>query len=209
MVFLDIPEEDKVCKETGIPLVHIGNETTLKLAQEPFSYYVKEIVRPKYAHPEKSEAGIPIAELPDSIIPKYRADDSLLAEIVTQKFADHLLLYRIVESMERIGINIRGKLLSQWVIPCGMALNSLYGVMLTQILKGGNIFIDESPLKLQAKGRCDTAYMWVIIGGNESNPSYRAYDFRKNIRHAHVLDILQGYRRGLQSDKYDAYLKLA
>ena len=41
-IVLDIPEEEKVCKETGIPLVHIGNETTHKLAQEPESYYIKE-----------------------------------------------------------------------------------------------------------------------------------------------------------------------
>ena len=51
--------------------------------------------------------------------------------------------------------------------------------------------------------------MWVVVGGNESNPAYRVYDFRKNRCHDHVLDILEGYRGGLHSDKYEAYLKLA
>jgi transposase len=208
-IVLDIPDAEKVCKETGVPLVHIGNETTHKLAHEPGSYYIKEIIRPKYAHPKKPEDGVLTAELPDSLIPKCRADESLLAEVVTQKFADHMPLYRIAESMGRVDIQISRKLLSQWVIRCGMALKPLYEMMLELILKGGNIFIDESPVKLQAKDKCKTAYMWVIVGGNESNPAYRVYDFRKNRCHDHVLDILQGYRGGLHSDKYDAYLKLA
>lgn len=79
-VVLDIPDDEKVRKETGTPLVHIGNETTHKLAQELGSYYIKEIIRPKYARPQRPEDGILTAELPDSIIPKCRADDSLLAD---------------------------------------------------------------------------------------------------------------------------------
>lgn len=208
-IVLDIAEEEKVCKDTGVPLVHIGNETTHKLAHEPGSYYIKEIIRPKYAHPQQPEDGVLTAELPDALIPKCRADESLLADIVTQKFADHIPLYRVAEGMNRVGIRISRKLLSQWIIRCGMALKPLYEVMLAMILKEKNIFIDESPVKLQAKGKCKTAYMWVIVGGNESNPAYRVYDFRTNRCHDHVLDILEGYRGGLHSDKYDAYLKLA
>ncbi len=208
-VILDIPDAEKVCKETGVSLVHIGNETTHKLAHEPGSYYIKEIIRPKYAHPQKPEDGVLTAELPDSLISKCRADESLLAEVVVQKFADHMPLYRIAESMGRVDIQISRKLLSQWMIRCGLALKPLYEVMLELILKGGNVFIDESPVKLQAKEKCKTGYMWVIVGGNESNPAYRVYDFRTNRCHDHVLDILEGYRGGLHSDKYDAYLKLA
>ena len=90
-----------------------------------------------------------------------------------------------------------------------MALKPLYETMVRLILEGENIFIDESPVKLQAKGRCDTAYMWVIVGGNSSNPAYRAYDFRTNRCHDNVLDILKEYQGVLHSDKYAAYQKLA
>ena len=61
---LDLPEEQKVCPETGEPLVKIGEETTRKLVQEPGRYYIKEIIRPKYANPKKPEAGVFIADLP-------------------------------------------------------------------------------------------------------------------------------------------------
>ena len=79
--FIDIPEKDKICKETGIALVQIGEEVTQRLAHTAGSYYIKEIIRPKYAHPEKEEFGILTADLPDSILPKCSADESLLAEL--------------------------------------------------------------------------------------------------------------------------------
>jgi transposase len=42
--------------------------------------------------------------MPDSLFPKYRVDESLLADIITRKFVDHLPLYRIAEALSRDGI---------------------------------------------------------------------------------------------------------
>jgi len=206
---IDIPEYQKIDVETGTPLVQIGVDTTHKLAHEPGSYYIKEIIRPKYAHPQKEEAGITQAALPESLLSKCQADDSLLAEIATKKFGDHLPLYRIAEIMGRDGVQISRKLLSQWMVRCGRALKPLYEVMLAEILQNGNIFIDETPVKLQEVGKCKTAYVWVVVGGSESNPAYRIYDFREDRCHDNVLDILEGYRGVLHSDKYAAYERLA
>lgn len=206
---LDIPDEDKVCKETGEALVQIGVEVSHKLAHEPGSYYVKEIVRPKYVVPSREEAGVITAALPDSLLPKCRADESLLAEIITKKFADHLPLYRIEEILKREGIKISRKLLSQWVIRAAMALKPLYNKMLERVLGCKNIFIDETPVKLLDIGKCKQAYLWVVVGGCEANPAYRIYEFRENRCHDNVLEILKDYRGGLHSDKYAAYEKLA
>jgi transposase len=210
ITILDIPEEEKVCKETGIHLVQIGTDVTHKLAHKPGSYFIKEIVRPKYAHPKNSEYGILTADLPDTLIPKCRADDSLLAEIITRKFVDHTPLYRIAEGMQREGVVISRQLLSQWVIRCGMALKPLYEEMTRKVLSGENIFIDETSVKLQEKGKCKTAFVWVVVGGASSAaPPYRIYDFREDRRHGHVLDIIKNYRGSLHSDKYGAYQRLA
>jgi transposase len=206
---LDIPEDQKICQESGVPLVQIGVEITHKLAHQPGSYYIKEIIRPKYAHPQKEENGILTADLPDTLLPRCRADESLLAEIVTKKFVDHLPLYRISESMERERIHISRKLLSQWVIRSALALKPLYLEMVKKVLSAHNIFIDESPVKLWETVKCQTGYMWVVVGGEGSDPPYRIYDFRKNRCHDNVADILQDYRGVIHSDKYAAYQRLA
>lgn len=206
-VIIDIPEEQKICQATGIPLVKIGEETTLKLAYRPGSFYLKEIIRPKYVHPKREEEGVIIEALPESLLTRCRADESFLAFILTKKFADHLPLYRICEGLQRHGITISRKLLSQWVIRCGMALMPLYESMRTKIRESGNVFIDESPIRIQEKVKCVTGFMWVIVGGQGADPPYRIYDFRKNRRHDNVLDILQDYQGNLHSDKYGAYEK--
>ena len=207
-IVIDLPEEDKVCKETGLPLVKIGEEVTLKLSHIPGSYFIKEIIRPKYANPSREEQGILCAELPSTIFPKCRADDSLLADILVKKFADHLPLYRISEIMERDNIGISRKLLSQWVMHCGAALIPLYNEMVKKVISSGNIYVDESPINVQAKGGVQKGYMWVIVGGNEANPPYRIYNFSENRCHFHIFKILNDYIGSLHSDKYGAYVTL-
>jgi transposase len=208
---IDIPEEEKICSETGKPLVKIGEEVTYKLAHKPGSYYLKEIIRPKYALPKESEGGIRTAPLPETLLPKCRADESLLAEICTKKFADHLPLYRIKEHLSRLDIQISRPLLSNWVVQSGLALYPLYLEMQKRILSSNNVFADETPIDLQVpgKGKTHQAYMWVLVGGEGPSPPYRTYHFRLNRRHCHIGDLLGEYNNILHSDKYGAYETLA
>jgi transposase len=207
-VIIDIPEEQKICKETGAPLVKIGEETTYKIAYKPGSFYLKEIIRPKYAHPKQEEKGILAAELPETFLPKCRADESFLAFILTKKFADHMPLYRICEGLQRHGITISRKLLSQWVIRCGMALMPLHEEMRKYVLQSESVYIDETPVKIQEPVKCKTGYMWVMVGGDGADPPYRIYDFRDNRCHDNVPEILINYQGNLHSDKYGGYEKL-
>lgn len=202
---IDLPEKEKKCPETGETLVKIGEEVTHKLAFKPGSYFIKEFIRPKYAHPKKEELGIFTAELPSSIIPRCRADESFLATVITQKFADHMPLYRISEMFERNGLKISRKLLSQWVTRIGLELEPLYNEMRRKIMNGQTLFIDESPLKMQEKKKAKQVYMWVLA----SEDGYRLYDFRESRCHDHAFEILKGYKGVVHSDKYGAYEVLA
>lgn len=210
-VVLDIPDEQKVCQETGVELVKIGEEVSQKLAQKPGSYYIKETVRPKYANPKRSEEGIKIADLPESLLNRCQADDSFLADILVKKYADHLPLYRISEILSRENIQISRQLLSQWVLKSAEALRPIYEEMKNQILSSGYVFIDESPVKMLDPGAGQTkfTYMWVLCGGKTSNPAYRVYNFRENRQHHNAEKILKGFCGFVHSDKYGAYETLA
>lgn len=209
--FLDIPEEEKVCSETGQSLVKIGEEVTSKLAFKPGSYYIKQYLRPKYALPQSSQGGIRIASLPDSLLTRCQADESFLADILTKKFNDHLPLYRISEILSQNGINVSRQILSQWVIRSGLALKPLYEEMARQVLLSENVFIDETPIALlePGKGKTHTAFMWVLVGGKAADPPFRIYNFRKSRQHHHAEKLLSDYRGVLHSDKYGAYEALA
>lgn len=208
---IDLPEEAKICPETGEALVKIGEEITSKLAHKPGSYFIKQIVRPKYANPNKSEDGVKTADLPESLLNRCQADESLLADIVIKKFGDHLPLYRQSEIMSREGIYISRQILCQWILRAGVSLKPLYGEMLGQILKNGNIFYNETPVDMLMPGKDKThkAYMWVLVGGQSANPGYRIYDFQTSRSHCHAENMLKDYHGVLHSDKYGAYESLA
>ncbi len=208
---LDLSEEEKICAVTGKALIKIGEDITQKLAHKPGSYYIKEIIRIKYASPNTDEGTIIAANLPETLLPRCKADESFLADILVKKFADHLPLYRQAEILSREGINISRQLLSQWVVKCGLALKPLFDEMSKLVLKSENVFIDEVPVDMldPGKGSVQQAYMWVMVGGQEVNPAYRVYNFRTNRRHEHAIKLLSDYRGVLHSDKYGAYENLA
>jgi len=208
---LDVPAERKVCAQTGEPLVCIGQEVTRKLARKAEQFYIVEYVRPKYASRKDPDQGILTAPLPDAIIDRCPADESLLASVLAAKFADHLPLYRQAEILRRSNIYISRQTLSKWVLTLGVGLTPLYEAMKARILGSGVVFVDESPIALQepGKGGCRTAYMWVYAGGGGGDPPYRFFEFRISRSHAHVEKTLKDYRGLLHSDKYGAYEKLA
>lgn len=205
---IDIPEAAKICQETGKPLVKIGEEISSRLAHKPGSYFIKQIVRPKYAHPEE---GVLTAELPESLLTRCQADESFLADIIVKKFCDHLPLYRQSEIMAREGIRVSRQTLCKWVLRAGTALKPLYEAMLEQVLQSNNVFYDETPIDMldPGKGKTHQAYMWVLVGGKSKDPPYRIYDFCTDRCHYNAVELLKGYQGVLHSDKYGAYESLA
>ncbi len=210
-VELDVAPEEKICPETGEPLVCIGQEVSRKLARKSEQYYIIEYVRPKYASRKNPDLGVRTAALPDAVIERCPADESLLAYVLNAKFADHLPLYRLVEILGRSQIRISRQTLSKWVLTLGTALEPLYEAMKARILESGVVFADESPVRLQTqgKGRCHQAFMWVYAGGGGGDPPYRFFEFHRNRNHAHPEKTLKDFQGVLHSDKYGAYEKLA
>lgn len=205
---IDLPEEEKVCPETGQALVKIGEEVARKLAITPSRYLVKEYVRIKYANPQQEEQGVITPPLQEGFLPRSRLDESLLAEIITRKYADHLPLNRLSEIFSREGIQMSRQFLSQNLIRAGKALQPLYDLMLKEIRAGKVLYIDETPvmLQVQGKGKLQQAYMWVLVG---ANPCLQVYAFRKNRCEQHAFDLMEGFKGTFHSDKYSGYAKLA
>lgn len=206
-IIIDISDEEKICPITKKPLIKIGEEISHKLAYIPGSYYLKKIIRPKYAMPNQD--GIKTAFMPDSIIPKCRADESFLAAILTKKYADHLPLYRIQEEFLRDGLGIPRKLMSKWIIKIGLELQPLVDEMKNRIMNSENIFIDETPIDIQASPKVKQGYLWLVSGGKYKDPFYRVYNFELNRKHDNAAKLLQGYKGVVHSDKYGAYETLA
>ena len=207
-IIIDVPEEDRICAETGQPMVFFKNEVSRKLAYKPGSYYVKVFIRPIYKSPKSNE--LVNADLPDFPIEKCRADVSLLAHILTQKFADHLPLYRIEEILKRSGINIQRQTLSSWVLKLGKALMPIYDLMLKKVIGGDRLFTDATGINYLVKGKgSQKGYVWVYCGGDDEvkskSPPYLVYEFTPDGKHTHPEKLLNQFSGLLISDAHKAY----
>lgn len=83
-------------------MVCIGKEITEELECEPAKFYIKRYIRYKYA--AKNGNGVSIAELPERVIDKGIPGAGLLAMILTDKYQDHLPLYRQKQRFARENI---------------------------------------------------------------------------------------------------------
>jgi len=208
---LDVSEKEKIDPETNKPLVCIGEDISRKLAKKPASYFIKEYVRKKYARAGNAEEGVTTAPLPDSIITRCSVDESILTDVITKKFCDHLPLYRQAEMMLRDGIKISRQTLSTYVSQIGKTLLPLYQLLEEEIKASGNIFVDETPVDILAPGTGKTkqGYMMVIAGGLSLNPALRVYKFLETRKHNAFANFFKGYVGIYHSDKYGAYEKEA
>jgi len=82
----------------------MGEEITEVLEYQPGELYVKQYRRVKYALPDNG--GILIGELPSRPLPKVIAGEGLLAQIIIDKYIDHLPLHRQMQRFERVGVKL-------------------------------------------------------------------------------------------------------
>ena len=69
---------------------------------EPGRFFVRRYLRPKYSQ----DGTVIVAELPSRPLPKAIAGAGLLAQIVIDKYVDHLPLHRQQQRFSREGLNI-------------------------------------------------------------------------------------------------------
>ena len=146
---IDLPESEKVCACCGQPMHAIGEDCSEQLGYVPASLKIIETRRKKYACKAcPDQISWAINENPAPLA-KSMASASLLAFLIVSKFADGLPLYRIAGRLQRLGIELCHKLMSEWLVQCAELFEELYQRMLEAVLSSGHVFTDDTVLPLQ------------------------------------------------------------
>jgi transposase len=210
-ILLDLPDEQKVCPETGEPLKVIAVEVSEKLEYRPGKLIVNVYKRPQYALPERADsfAGVIAAAMPEHPIAKCKADVGLLAHLIVSKFADHLPLYRQDGIFEREGVTIPRATQSSWLMQVYESINYLDGTMRRAVLEDDVVFTDDTPIPLQVKGngKLKKARLWVYVRGG-TGPPLTVYDFAIDRSKRRPLDFLNDYQGYVHADAYSGYDEL-
>jgi len=206
----DLPREQVVIEPdedvTGFTI--IGKEITEELEYTPGKFFVRQFVRPKYARPLEQEGkpGVVIAELPPRIIDKGIMGPGLLAQIVINKYQDHLPLNRQQDIILREGnMKMPASTLGDGMTKVVTQLEPLYEAHKKLVLSSDYVQCDETPIKVldkNTKGKAHQGYYWV----------YRApvanlifFDYRPGRGGEGPKGILKGFRGCIQSDGYGVY----
>jgi transposase len=181
----------------------MGEEITEVLEWQPGELFVKKYVRIKYAKPAGN--GVLIGELPVRPLDKAMAGAGLLAQIVIDKYVDHLPLYRQMQRFERSGLKLPYSTLTDWVSATCRLIEPLYEALKTSVMQSNYLHADETPIKVLDKDKKDTThrgYYWVY---QDSIKKTVFFDYRQGRGREGPQGILEHFKGYLQTDGYIAY----
>jgi transposase len=196
--------EQCTCNNCGRETSVIGYEESEQLDVEPARYFVAVVRREKRACRECAQ-GVAAAPVPERIVEKGLVSDAVVIDTLVSKYADHLPLYRqsVILSREA-GIDISRATMDGWVMRCGGLLMPVVRFIGRELLSGGYIQADETPVPVQmhdGRGKNHTGYLWQY-----SRPGGSAvFDFRIGRGREGPKSFLGNYEGILQTDGYAAY----
>ena len=205
-----LPEEEIIIEpeEETSEMKCIGKEVTDQLELIPAKLFIKRYIRPKYISAEDKQTlthkGI-IAELPVFPIEKGMAGPGLLAQIMIDKFVDHLPIYRQIERFKREGIKIPSSTINGWQEAVCNLLEPLYETLKHRVLSQGYLQVDETPIRVldkSKKGKTHRGYHWVYYSPLEKTVLFDYRDGRSREGPSKLLKNFLGY---LQTDGYKVY----
>jgi len=200
--------EQCMCSQCGKEKDLIGYETSEQLDVEPAKHFVLVTKREKRACRRCEEQGVETAALPARIIPKSLVSDRLIIDAVVSKYCDHLPLFRQSVMLEReTGLEISRVTLCGWVMAVGELLMPIVRAMHQELLSGGYIQADETPVDVQSdrtKGKNHQAYLWQYgrPGGSV------VFDFQLDRGAQGPRRFLGEFEGILQTDGYAGYGKV-
>ena len=207
--FEEVLSPGEVC-DCGGKLRAISEDVTEELEYIPGRFIVNRIVRPRLAC--KCCEKICQAALPSRPIERGRPGPGLLAHVLVNKYADHCPLYRQSQIFGREGIDLDRSTLADWVGKSAKLLEPLADAIGRYVRNGQAIFADDTPIKMQAKGKCATARIWTYVRDERpwasDDPPAAWYQFSTDREGKHPADHLSQFKGWMHADGYSGFNKL-
>jgi len=203
------PAEDELtCPCCQNRKIIFSQDETEELERVPAKFFVNRYVRYKYACPT-CEGYVSQGPLPVRPMDKGIPGPGVLAEVVTNKYANHLPLYRQQEMFERIiGLTIPRSTLGGWVAYVASLLSPIVETMKSSILASRKIHTDDTPITVLDRSvkpvGSRKGYMWVYIGEQDDV----VFDYTNARNRDGPASFLKDYEGYLQADAFSGYDRL-
>jgi len=199
-----IEPEVAPCPCCGKMPERIGEEVSEEIDFVPAKLIRRRTVRPKYAC-RCGEAGVTIAPLPARLVPQSRLGLGLAVHVVLARYDDHLSFYRLEQQFkERHAVIITRPQMVQWTEHIANWLLPVYDAMWQEMLAGGYLQVDETPVKVldpEVEGKAARGFLWfyAVPGGDV------ILVFDPSRGQQPVRDRLKDFAGTIQTDAYEVY----
>lgn len=173
----------------------------------PAQVKVLEYWQEKAVFEQDGEDRIIAAERPVHPLGKCIATISLLAYIITSKYADGLPLYRLEQMIKRLGHDVSRTSMANWIIRLDDVFKPLMTLM--REVQNGSDYLQADETRIQVlkedgkKAQSDK-WMWVVRGGPPDQPVV-LFDYDPSRAGSVPVRLLEGFTGILQADGYSGY----
>ncbi len=208
--------DEQVCSKCGEKLQEMKTEIRKELTVIPAQVQVTEHVQHVYVCRSCDRAGtesnIVYAGVPNPVLRNSLASPSMIAYIMTRKYAEAIPLYRQEQQFKKYGLQLSRQTLANWMIKSSEHhLKPLYDLMRKELVKRPVLHADETVLEVLCEpGRepSSDSFMWLYRTSGDSVPII-LYDYRPGRSGDYPKEFLKGFKGFLHTDGYAGYHKLS
>lgn len=168
----------------GGEVVGTSATTSYRVEYTPGAFYVVMTVREQKTCPDGT-----VWTAPDPfLIPRAMCGDGTLAQVVTDKFEDHLPLHRQAKRFDRLGLSFATNVLSGWIRLGFEQVRPLVRAIGQQVIEDQLVLSDDTghPVQDGGDGTLRKGRFWVF-----SDQRQAFYAFSDDKRGVHPLEILR------------------
>jgi len=183
-------------------------EITEVLEHKPAKCFVRRIIRHVYVLQDKTqevESEVVIAPVPQLPLAKSYASASILAELMINKYVNHLPFYRQIQMFGQLDVKIPASTINGWFKDTADLLRPLYYRLQEKVLSSDYIQVDEStiPVVNHEKHKTVKGYIWMVRSVMQNRVFFH-YDGGSRAQKV-VVELLKDYKGALQTDGYEVY----
>ena len=213
----DIDEKDRICDICGTKMHRVGEEFVRhEVVYEPAKLYVKDIYRKTYECRNCRKRGKVVmlkAGTPAPVIPHSFTSPSALSQVITDKFVNHMPLYRQEAEWKRLGLDLSRTTMANWLIIASREyfipiVNRMHEILVEEKY----LHSDETTVQVlnePGKPATSKSYMWVYSSIRESSKPIRIFEYKPDRKAENPQKFLENFSGTLISDGYGGYNNIA
>ena len=199
----ELPEAQRIC-ECGSSLHEIRKEVRRELERLETAV-THEIERAVYGC-RSCGAAPKMAPGPDRVIEKGIMGKSFLAQVIIDRFQNHMPYYRLEKKYASEGLDLSRSVLQRSTARVAELLEPIANQLRSEILKSPAIHTDDTPVTIveNASGKVKKGRTWIYL----DLAGRHFYDFTESRNRDGPAKILAGYSGFIHADAYPGYDQL-